>query len=53
MIITSLLRDTKRIESILIEHRQLTGAIRAGDLARADAVLVAHLRGTLDLVRPR
>jgi DNA-binding GntR family transcriptional regulator len=53
MIITSLLRDTKRIESILVEHRQITGAIRAGDLARADAVLVAHLRGTLDLVRPR
>jgi DNA-binding GntR family transcriptional regulator len=53
MIITSLLRDTKRIESILVEHRQITGAMRAGDLARADAVLVAHLRGTLDLVRPR
>jgi DNA-binding GntR family transcriptional regulator len=52
MIITSLLRDAKRIESILIEHRQITDAIRAGDLARADAVLVAHLRGTLDLVRP-
>lgn len=53
MIIMSLLRDTKRVESILVEHRQITGAIRAGDLARADAVLVAHLRGTLDLVRPR
>jgi DNA-binding GntR family transcriptional regulator len=53
MIITSLLRDTKRIESILVEHRQITGAIREGDLARADAVLVAHLRGTLELVRPR
>jgi DNA-binding GntR family transcriptional regulator len=52
MIITSLLRDAKRVESILVEHRQIAGAIRAGDLARADAVLVAHLRGTLDLVRP-
>lgn len=52
MIITSLLRDRKRIESILVEHRQITAAIRTGDLARADAVLVAHLRGTLDLVRP-
>jgi DNA-binding GntR family transcriptional regulator len=52
MIITSLLRDAKRIESILIEHRQIADAFRAGDLARADAVLVAHLRGTLDLVRP-
>jgi DNA-binding GntR family transcriptional regulator len=52
MIITSLLRDRKRIESILVEHRHITAAIRAGDLARADAVLVAHLRGTLDLVRP-
>jgi DNA-binding GntR family transcriptional regulator len=51
MIITSLLRDTKRIASILVEHQALTDAIRAGDLPRADAVLVAHLRGTLDLVR--
>jgi DNA-binding GntR family transcriptional regulator len=53
MIITSLLRDRQRVASILVEHRQIAGAIRAGDLARADAVLVAHLRGTLELVRPR
>jgi DNA-binding GntR family transcriptional regulator len=52
MIITSLLRDRARIASILVEHRQIADAIRAGDLARADAVLVAHLRGTLALVRP-
>ena len=53
MIITSLLRDRQRVASILVEHRQIAAAIRAGDLARADAVLVAHLRGTLELVRPR
>jgi DNA-binding GntR family transcriptional regulator len=52
MIITSLLIDTKRINSILVEHRALADAIRAGDLDRAQAVLEAHLRGTLDLVRP-
>jgi DNA-binding GntR family transcriptional regulator len=53
MVITSLLRDAKRIASILVEHRALTQAIRDGDLPRADGVLVAHLRGTLELVRPR
>jgi DNA-binding GntR family transcriptional regulator len=52
MIITSLLIDTKRITSILVEHRALATAIRAGDLERAQTVLEAHLRGTLDLVRP-
>jgi DNA-binding GntR family transcriptional regulator len=52
MIITSLLIDTKRITSILVEHRALSDAIRAGDLERAQTVLEAHLRGTLDLVRP-
>jgi DNA-binding GntR family transcriptional regulator len=52
MIITSLLIDTKRINSILVEHRALSAAIREGDLERAQTVLEAHLRGTLDLVRP-
>ena len=52
MIITSLLIDTKRIASILVEHRALAAAIRDGDLERAQTVLEAHLRGTLDLVRP-
>jgi DNA-binding GntR family transcriptional regulator len=52
MIITSLLIDTKRITSILVEHRALADAIRDGDLDRAQTVLEAHLRGTLDLVRP-
>jgi DNA-binding GntR family transcriptional regulator len=51
MIITSLLIDTKRINSILVEHRALTDAIRAGELERAQTVLAAHLRGTLDLLR--
>ena len=52
MIITSLLVDTKRSESIMVEHRALTEAIRAGDLERAQQVLATHLRGTLDLLRP-
>jgi DNA-binding GntR family transcriptional regulator len=52
MIITSLLVDTKRITSILVEHRALATAIRDGDLQSAQTVLEAHLRGTLDLVRP-
>jgi DNA-binding GntR family transcriptional regulator len=52
MVITSLLRDAKRIESILVEHRALTAAIRDGERERAQSVLTAHLRGTLDLVRP-
>jgi DNA-binding GntR family transcriptional regulator len=52
MIITSLLIDTKRINSILVEHRALTDAIRAGELDRALSVLEAHLRGTLELLRP-
>jgi DNA-binding GntR family transcriptional regulator len=51
MIITSLLIDAKRSASILVEHRALTDAIRAGDLERAQSVLTAHLRGTLELVR--
>jgi DNA-binding GntR family transcriptional regulator len=51
MIITSLLIDRKRIDSILVEHRALADAIRAGDLERAQSVLEAHLRGTLELLR--
>ena len=52
MVITSLLRDEQRTASILVEHRALTEAIRAGDLERAQSVLAGHLRGTLDLLRP-
>jgi DNA-binding GntR family transcriptional regulator len=51
MVITSLLRDAKRIESILVEHRAIAAAIRDGDIDGAQTVLTAHLRGTLDLVR--
>jgi DNA-binding GntR family transcriptional regulator len=51
MIITSLLIDAERSASILVEHRALTDAIGAGDLERAQSVLTAHLRGTLELVR--
>jgi DNA-binding GntR family transcriptional regulator len=52
MIITSLLIDAERSASILVEHRALTEAIRGGALERAQTVLAAHLRGTLDLLRP-
>jgi DNA-binding GntR family transcriptional regulator len=52
MIITSLLVDRKRIDSILVEHRALADAIRAGEPDRARSVLEAHLRGTLELLHP-
>jgi DNA-binding GntR family transcriptional regulator len=52
MVITSLLIDAKRVASIIVEHRALTEAIREGELERAQSVLAAHLRGTLDLLRP-
>jgi DNA-binding GntR family transcriptional regulator len=51
MVITSLLRDARRMESILVEHRALADALGAGDLERARTVLSAHLRGTLELLR--
>jgi len=51
MVITSLLRDARRTESILVEHRALAEAIGAGDLERARTVLAGHLRGTLELLR--
>ena len=51
MVTTSLLRDAKRVESILVEHRAIAQAIRDGDRDRAQSVLGAHLRGTLDLLR--
>ena len=52
MIITSLLISAERSASILVEHRALTEAIRAGELEQAQMALAAHLRGTLDLLRP-
>jgi len=51
MIITSLLRDERRTASILVLHRAIAGAIRAGDRERAQDFLGAHLRGTLLLLR--
>ena len=51
MVVTSLLRDDARVTSILAEHRQIADAVRDGDVERATAALVAHLRGTLDLLR--
>jgi DNA-binding GntR family transcriptional regulator len=52
MVITSLQIDAKRVASIMVEHRALTDAIREGEVERAQSVLAAHLRGTLDLLRP-
>ena len=52
MIITSLLLSADRSASILVEHRALTDAIRTGELERAQTVLAAHLRGTLEILRP-
>jgi DNA-binding GntR family transcriptional regulator len=52
MIITSLVVSAERSTSILVEHRALTEAIRAGELERAQSVLDEHLRGTLYLLRP-
>ena len=51
MVITSLLRDARRTESILVEHRALAEAIGDGDIERARTVLAGHLRGTLELLR--
>lgn len=51
MVVTSLLRDGARVTSILAEHRLIADAVRDGDVERATAALVAHLRGTLDLLR--
>ena len=51
MVVTSLLRDGARVTSILAEHRLIADAVRDGDGERATAALVAHLRGTLDLLR--
>jgi DNA-binding GntR family transcriptional regulator len=51
MIISSLVRDERRTASILVEHRAIVDAIGAGDRERAQAVLEAHLRGTLVLLR--
>ncbi len=53
MIITSLLTSAERSASILVEHRALADAIRAGELERAQSVLAAHLRGTLELLHRR
>jgi DNA-binding GntR family transcriptional regulator len=51
MVTASLLRDAGRMASIIVEHRAIADAIRAGDEAHAQDVLARHLRGTFDLVR--
>ena len=53
MIITSLLieRRAQRVDPGRAPGAR-PSAIRAGELERAQTVLAAHLRGTLDLVRP-
>jgi DNA-binding GntR family transcriptional regulator len=51
MVVTSLLRDARRTDSILVEHRALAAAIGAGEVERAQTILAGHLRGTLELLR--
>jgi DNA-binding GntR family transcriptional regulator len=51
MVSTSLLRDRARMSSIIVEHRALAAAVRAGDLDEAQNVLARHLEGTLELLR--
>ena len=51
MVSTSLLRDRARMSSIIVEHRALAAAVRAGDLDEAQSVLARHLEGTLELLR--
>ena len=51
MVTMSLLRDERRIASILIEHEAITDAIRDGDSVRAQGVLVRHLQRTHELLR--
>jgi DNA-binding GntR family transcriptional regulator len=50
MIVTSLLRDGARVQSILGEHRVIAAAVRDGDAERATAALADHLSGTLELL---
>ena len=51
MVTTSLLRDERRIASIIVEHKAIADAVRAGDAQGADEVLVRHLQGTVALLR--
>src|SRR5215208_1128016 len=49
--IAALRREPRRLGQILDEHRGLTDAIEAGDVEPTLALLDAHLRGTLVLLR--
>ena len=49
--ITALRREPRRLAEILDEHRALTAAVAAGDVAGTLELLDAHLRGTLVLLR--
>ena len=51
MVSTSLLRDERRVASILVEHEAISEALRDGDAGRAAAVLLEHLQGTTELLR--
>lgn len=49
--IAAIARQPGRQEAILAEHRELSGAVLAGDAPRADEVLTRHLDGTLQALR--
>ena len=49
--IAALLREPRRLQQILDEHRELTEAVADGDAERTLALLDAHLQGTLTLLR--
>ena len=49
--VTALRREPRRLGQILDEHRGLTDAIEAGELAKTLALLDEHLHGTLVLLR--
>ena len=51
MVTMSLLRDERRIASILVEHEAIADAIRDGDSVRAKRALVRHLQRALELLR--
>ncbi len=49
--VTALRREPRRLGQILDEHRGLVAALEDGDVGRTLALLDAHLRGTLVLLR--
>jgi DNA-binding GntR family transcriptional regulator len=49
--LVAIARQADRMETIVIEHRELCAAISAGDASAAEAILERHLQGTLRALR--